>query len=176
MRTADSILAAALTAALARIDGVFDDPALIAFGPLSTSVDDDIEDILTRGIDQADSLDATKVRMRDIAIRLRQRGQREAFLDPLKALARAVLNTHATRAPSIEPPALPWKPIATAPRDGNTVLVASFGGPAEEASWIDHRIARYSGWYGTGHQPVDNAPLTPDVWIDLPVAPKALAA
>lgn len=170
MTTSTSVLATALTAAIARIDGVFDNPALVAQGPLTPSVDQDVEDILTRGIDQADALDDLRVCIRDLAIRLRQPTQRAEFLEPLKALAAVVLRTHALR----EADASPWKPIATAPKD-RPILVACYGGKATEASYISDDA--YRGWYATGEEPSfhdgpgENKPLNPDLWRELPVAP-----
>jgi len=170
MRTANTILASALAAIIARIDGVFDDPALVDFGTLSTSVDDDIEEIVTRSLDAADSLDAVTVRMRDLLMRFQQPKQRAEYLDSLKALAQAQLETNARRAAAHSP----WKPIATAPKD-RTILVACYGGEAAEAHWYPE--GHLQGWYRSGEEPNDyngfdtSDALNPDVWMDLPTAP-----
>ena len=50
---AEEITLSALKAIVARIDGVYDDPFLVAFGPLSVNRIQDIKEIAHRAIEQA---------------------------------------------------------------------------------------------------------------------------
>lgn len=167
MRTANSILATALTATLARLDGAFDEPALVAFGPLSTDAHADVAEIVTRAVDEADCLEQPTVRLRELALHFRLPVTARTDVQGMKERTREALRLNA-RAMG---PVRTWEGMQTAPRDGSPVLVACCGGPSTQARFVTDFGGGRDGWYAMDEEPGNGKPLHPDVWMDLPVAP-----